>query len=175
MPIDCWKTSSSTYANVNSPTKSLGKIVKYSSPKLTDYYIQMGRKIICQCICRCPCLWIDNIRIIDLFIFSIYGQRQSHWLISLINWQTTRDPLTYMYRLLTDNDRPINLFFLAFWRATTYPLTSLSRLQYSSPKLTDYYIQMGRKIICQCICRCPSIDEANGQWVCRCLPIHEKK
>ena len=44
MPIDCWKTSSSTYANVNSPTKSLGKIVKYSSPKLTDYYNQMGRK-----------------------------------------------------------------------------------------------------------------------------------
>jgi hypothetical protein len=74
MPIDCWKTSSSTYANVNSPTKSLGKIVKYSSPKLTDYYNQMGRKIICQCLCRCP-----------------------------------------------------------------------------------------------------SIDEANGQWVCRCLPIHEKK
>ena len=74
MPIDCWKTCSSTYANVNSPTKSLGKIVKYSSPKLTNYYIQMGRKIICQCICRCP-----------------------------------------------------------------------------------------------------SIDEANGQWVCRCLPIHEKK
>ena len=43
-----------------------------------------------------------------------------------------------------------------------------------SPKLTDYYIQMGRKIG-QCICRCPSIDETNGKWVCRCLPIHEKK
>ena len=53
MLIDCWKTCSSTYTNVNSSTKSLGKIVKYISPKLTDYYMQMGRKI-CQCICRCP-------------------------------------------------------------------------------------------------------------------------
>jgi len=53
MPIDCWKTCSSTYTNDNSSTKSLGKIVKYISPKLTDYYIQMGRKI-SQFICRCP-------------------------------------------------------------------------------------------------------------------------
>ena len=49
MPTDC----SSTYANANSSTKSLGKIVKFISRKLTDYYIQMGRKI-GQCICRCP-------------------------------------------------------------------------------------------------------------------------
>jgi hypothetical protein len=67
MPIDCWKTCSSTYATVNSSSKSLGKIVKFISPKLTDYYIQMGRSI-CQ------------------------------------------------YNLL------------AFWRKTTDPLTSLSRL-----------------------------------------------
>jgi hypothetical protein len=36
------------------------------------------------------------------------------WVIYLINWQTTRYPLTYIYRLLTDNDRPINLFFSPF-------------------------------------------------------------
>ena len=46
MPIDCWKTCSSTNANVNSSTKSLGKIVKFISPKLTDYYIQMGKKYV---------------------------------------------------------------------------------------------------------------------------------
>ena len=53
MPINCWKTGSSTYANANSSTKSLRKIVKSISPKLTDYCIQMGRKK-GQKICRCP-------------------------------------------------------------------------------------------------------------------------
>ena len=53
MSIDCWKTCSSTYAHVNSSTKSLGKVVKSISPKLTDYCIQMERNI-CQCMCRCP-------------------------------------------------------------------------------------------------------------------------
>ena len=59
MPIDCWKTCSSTYANANSSTKSLGKIVKSISPKLTDYYIQMGRNMY-QCICRCPSIDENN-------------------------------------------------------------------------------------------------------------------
>jgi hypothetical protein len=90
MPIDCWKTCSSTYATIISSTKSIGKIVKFISPKLTDYYIQMGRSI-----------YIDE-------------QRQIHWLIYLINWRTTRDPLTYIYRLLTDNDIPINIIFSPF-------------------------------------------------------------
>ena len=44
MPINCWKTCSSTYTNANSSTKSLRKIVKSISPKLTDYCIEMGRK-----------------------------------------------------------------------------------------------------------------------------------
>ena len=54
MPINCWKTCSSTYTNANSSTKSHRKIVKSISPKLKDYYIQMEGKIICQCICPCP-------------------------------------------------------------------------------------------------------------------------
>jgi hypothetical protein len=113
-----------------------------------------------------------HIRIIDLFIFSIYGQRQSHWLIYLINWQTTRDPLTYMYRLLTDNDRPINLFFLAFWRATTYPLTSLSRLQTATINPFTYFFScIGR----QRQTHCPFASSIDGQrhmhWHIIFLPI----
>ena len=47
-----------------------------------------------------------------------------------------------MYRLLTDNDRPINLFFLAFWRTTTYPLTSLSRLQTATINPFTYFFRV---------------------------------
>jgi hypothetical protein len=36
MPIDCWKTCSSAYANVNSSTKSLGKIVIFDLQTTTE-------------------------------------------------------------------------------------------------------------------------------------------
>jgi hypothetical protein len=89
MPIDCWKTCSSTYATIISSTKSLGKIVKFISPKLTDYYIQMGRSIY-QCICRCPSIDEKNGKLVCR-VLPMHDKQLGKWvyrcsLIGEINW-----------------------------------------------------------------------------------------
>jgi hypothetical protein len=81
------------------------------------------------------CLYIDNDGLIDLSIFSIDGQRQTHWPIFFVRWRTTTEPLTCISRLLADTDRLIDLYFssfsgqrqtyrpiyLLYWRTTTDP------------------------------------------------------
>jgi hypothetical protein len=56
-------------------------------------------------------LLTDNDWLIDLFSSFMDEQRQSNWPIFLVFQLTTTDPLTYLSRILANNDRPICPFF----------------------------------------------------------------
>jgi hypothetical protein len=63
---------------------------------------------------------------IDLLFSSIDGHRQTHWPTVFVYWYTTTDQLTYLFRLLTNNDRPIYLFISFIVGQRQYALTYFS-------------------------------------------------